>query len=891
MTLAVALSAALFVAQVPPAERVEAPLASLVVHIVDATTRAPLDGIDVVAAPDPESGSWHPGVVESKQLLQSDVTSPVRLAGSGRWFVRAKGHAWGLVDARAEALAERILELPRACELAIEASGVAAVDGAVVRIEELSGVVSLLTLPTQLDGRWQVDSLQPGRVRVRALLDFHRKPWYWHTVTLGEAVVELKPDRPARAEFTVAPRPAGLHADGTVDRTAIVMVPDGARRVRATGSGEMVFRHVKPTRHVDVAAMVEGDLEAGDPIELLEADGEESPDAFEGDTLIIESGWSSLFEELPDGSYDMQRTYRATIRDGEASLRVPYSCWLEFESLTLDGEELPVDFVEPACDTTPQPCEVRVRGASAGAGTLDVLLHVVDAETKEELTGVRMALECEFHHHGMPETVSHPGPIALRELLVTSAASPFRPPKPDPELDCGQFWVGAEGYSWERVTLESHANGERAVALRRAATLTIEVAGAPPAGSKIVVRPVSLREERIAEIEPWLAWLDEADEADFRPGDSREASRARALEHADRYRSHAWQQRPSFLGAPMVALQAQCGDSIVLDGIRPMSYVVSCEIGEWYTEPPALASAQVDVAAGQQHVLRLEVPVTQLPLAVPLGGTLHIDPAWGNDPVDLGLWPKRVPFTAARTEMRLPAAELQPVEEEPGTWRWNAGRRLPGDWEVIVERFGHRQVVVHSVTGTTAAHIDIGPPCDGIVRLRDETTGEPIAVTRLDWRRIVHEEMRHGVFQRVAVWPDPSTGALRFQAPSGAIEIHASTRTHGDVRGEFILAPGRRELELRARRTAVLELWLTCGGARLPYRATWRRLEVRDSSGALASPSLRSESNALELRFDRPGRYQLAFPQLPGFKAIVPQEVEVTFGGIATHVIEVAREE
>src|SRR5262249_19197934 len=110
----------------------------------------------------------------------------------------------------------KTLELSESCRLVIDARGLDPRLATKLRIEQVdgNGMWTVLTLDPPSDGHVGLDSLPARRIRIRALLDFHRKPWNGHTVTLGETRVTLAPDAPTHAEFMVGPPPPGLHVDG-----------------------------------------------------------------------------------------------------------------------------------------------------------------------------------------------------------------------------------------------------------------------------------------------------------------------------------------------------------------------------------------------------------------------------------------------------------------------------------------------------------------------------------------------------------------------------------------------------------------------------------------------------------------------------------------------------
>jgi len=295
-----------------------------VLHVVDATSGAELDHIEVLKEPPHVGYAQHPGIVRSDQVVAKDEKSPLHFSKFGIWFIRAQGHAWQrFIFQEAEKNDDR-LELPAACALVIDAKGLDPKGAAKLRIEHGDGTVELLTLDQSHGPHVELDALPPGRFHVRAFLDFHRKPWYWHTVTLGESIVTLAPDAPAHAAFVVGPPPPGLHDDGTVDRGGIVTLLDGGARKPFTGDGSFTYDFVK-----------------------VHDDRRDGPTGF-ADMLYDTAAGSGL------------STCTAKIVGGRFTLRPPFGTHIRIMALTLGDSTIELDFHNRNFDTVPDPVEIAV---------------------------------------------------------------------------------------------------------------------------------------------------------------------------------------------------------------------------------------------------------------------------------------------------------------------------------------------------------------------------------------------------------------------------------------------------------------------------------------------------------------------------------------------------
>src|SRR5262249_45357015 len=172
--------------------------------------------------------------------------------------------------------------------------------------------------------------------------------------------------------------------------------------------------------------------------------------------------------------YDMERMYACSIANGEFSLRVPYACWLEVDELVLDGKQVRLDFEQRYFDTTPEVVTLAVPLAAATATTSATRLHVLDAETKAELSHVEIATGGDW----MQEELIHPGAVGPDRLLVKDGISPLALPMPaksDRMNGRVVYWIRAEGHAWSRFEHDPSRGGERTVQLERACELSIHL--------------------------------------------------------------------------------------------------------------------------------------------------------------------------------------------------------------------------------------------------------------------------------------------------------------------------------------------------------------------------------------------------------------------------------
>lgn len=850
-----------FPAPLPPSIALRAPwVDELVVRVTDAESGEELTGIDVVAMPRGASATDHPGDFAPEQLVRSGSVSPLRFSRFGRWFVGAPGHAWQAVQFLDGDDLARTLPLPRACELVIEAPGLASHERGqlVIRRPEAGPLDSpLVTLSRRAGDRQVVRGLPTGRVVVEARLDFDGRPWRGHFVPLASKRVVLSLDEAAHVSLALAPVPPGLHADGTIERTGFVSFPDGSRRVRSTADGEL---HCRPVvRHVDAV------------------DAEPLPGAAGSAT------WYGLYNLSEGGapSSAARAVQRVAIRGGAFSLRVPYGSWLRVESLTLDGKPIALGLRERFFATASEPIELAVPGAAATSRTMKCRLSVIDSATKRPLSRVSMALD-----RTLGGSSPHPGVVAASDLLVAGESSPLHPPLASNDSEARWYWVGAEGYAWSRVDLDPAAPGTVVVELARAARLTVELIGEPPRGAIVRVRSATAVDAAIAEAEREIdRHLVEVETA----GSSGESSAAVAQERARvaalvaDLRAGAWRQLPPLLRQPLLERAVAAGEELTVEGLPPGEYVASCELGTWYRDPQCFTAVPIVLAAGRDGSVRLDVPPQSIPATVPLRGTLVVPPAWGVDELRLSLDPSRVPFRVGDRAQKCSVAPV--VDGEPGLFRFDAGTVLPGRYEFEVDPLGYRRSIEIGPDGATDLRVELPPPATVSVEFVDDATGAPVALEELElaWRWLAPDA---SCFVEEVV--EAPSGRFTFRAIEGPITLFASDDRYADFESSVMVVASRtNEFTLRLKQACGVDLALLDAGRPVALRWGWTdAIKVRDAEGKRVACSVRLLDSGPRMELAQPDRYRIDLPPLPGYQPIAPIEVLVRTGEYVEVAVE-----
>lgn len=844
----------------------------LVVHVVYAATHAELDHLEIVNQERDGGYASHPGFYREDQVVAKDEKSPLKLSKFGSWFIRAPGHAWQVFHFLDTKKAKNRLELPAACSLVIDAKGLDPKGPAKLRIEPGNGSVELITLDPSHGPHVELDALPPGRVHARAFLDFHMKPWFWHTVTLGEAVVELAPKSPAHAEFVVGPPPPGLHEDGTVDRTGIVTLPDGDARKPFSGDGSFEYQFVK----VD-----------------------------EDEKGRIGRGWSGIFEQTADG-YDMQRKYTANITGGKFELRPPYGTHLHVTSLTLSSRSYALGSGHDLFETVPEPIEIALT-----ANAVDVLpvtptlLHVVSAETKVELSHIEIVKGIGWRQSDM----SHPGRVKPEQLLVQDGVSPLPMPTKKAvrdgdsnlmedggfmEVDGSIFWIRAEGYAWTRIKQRPMAGGERVVELARSCELSVKLEPnvvPKDAVLRVWVEPQrdgssgepSLLDARLSALGYDINSDDEGDDPptamEEAPATPREPGGVAELSEEDAM------TEALASGTPAVDLSPDPKGTTRIDGLPCRTMAVAVEVGEWFREPERFGLAKVDGRKGGLIELTLAVRAAAPPPdPVPLAGTLFIPAEWGAIEAQLNVKPERGLHFGPKDEIHIDVRDMEHSSAEPGLLSWTAGKLPPGVYSLSLGNLGFERTIHLGSEGDLNERIVVDPPADVTVHLVDAMTGDPAPIDRLLWYR-AGASFDSGSNAQTSP-SEAATAGIRFRAPIGALELHVWEQPY-DLRRERVdVRAGKNEFTLKLERECGVRLRLRCQGAVIPWDDEAFHVGFRRLDGKGGNHGWGEEEGAQRFTLTSPGRYRVTFGKFPGFKAVPPKELDVGRGQIVDLTVE-----
>jgi len=782
-----------------------------------------------------------PSTLPPEWTVVSGGRSPLQLPEPGHYLVGAPGRAWTRVtwsrfpERRGEPSPMRVGLLP-ACTLTVVATGGERARPVTLLLERPHGSKELeVRVELPADGRIVLDRLAPGRVRVTALLVFDQEPWLDHAVPLGESTVTLSPETPVELTLPLAETPAGLHDDGTVDRTGRIVRTGAGGPARFTGAGEFTFVAHPPSRpRVD--------------------DAREPP--------MVGAPGGPMFRARK--GRDAEARERVAIRDGRFALRVPYGWQLTLRSLILDGRDhdlLRGDLATLDLDTTREPILLAwPADAPAFGDPLPFTLHVVEAGSRLEFRRAHVVLG----DHGVPpESRLHPGVIAPEARLVDSAPSPLQLPLPrgSPKWEA---WAGADGYAWTPFLFDW--NGSAFVELQPGADLVVVIANESlPDGTRLEVRRVPAR--------------DEVETA----GDH-----ALAVKLADWWNGTTPLPDPGY-GERVVDDRLDDARTLELTGVPRAQLLVALSIrGSEGTR--WIAFAPVDARGGGRHEVVLAAPESLLPAFSRLGGTLFVPPEWRETSPLLSLAPHHIELLPEPRKLSLPLSTLRAIGEKPGLYAWECGSLMNGTWVAAIEPFGVAQSIEVGPAGRDDVALVVPPPADLRLECVDAITGLPIPGTDYGLALATPgDAAARGVGRRLQ--RGAGVNPLWTRVPVGTLDVDVDPAGYAPLRQSVVVPPGGAAVKLRCWRDLGIKVRWTEGDAAIEQKAG-RATEVIDADGNDVLVNVPdSWPRGMTLELARPGRHRVVFPKLRGYQAIAPVEVEARAGEYVELKVELVPEE
>jgi len=474
------------------------------------------------------------------------------------------------------------------------------------------------------------------------------------------------------------------------------------------------------------------------------------------------------------------------------------------------------------------------------------ILHVFGSDSGVGLDNVSVV------HHG--DNLAHPGIAGPKNLIVEGASSPIEIAAPDKmTFPVGSYWVGAPGYTWQRLTLDLSRGSERQVHLDRGGEVLVHIARGKV--GEDLLRRASLRLHVL-------------------PSASDDPEQPNALPSRE-----AWGDQ---------VFQAEVDEStpMLISGAAPGDYVALVEIGDYWDEPLVLGQTALGLEAGRvsDAWIRLEAPqLARTP--VPLAGTLLLPEAWDLSSLALHFEPLDLPGGGSERRHSLFLSDMYPVAQHSGLYRWRLPPVQPSRYLVRILSPQHQSIVDTGPNGNEAARIEIGAPADVELQLREDETGQVVCTEKVLWC-CNDPEGSTGSQLNPATWSEHSQ-TYSFRAPAGAIRISFPDLDWRLDDPWLEVLPGPNQFVLSVAQQCGITLFLRDKGQPIPwdYLLAWETV-IRAEDGNRVQQEFGPEDPGFRFVVPEPGRYVVEIQDIPGFESAAPFEIDVPMGTFVEKVIE-----
>jgi len=518
----------------------------------------------------------------------------------------------------------------------------------------------------------------------------------------------------------------------------------------------------------------------------------------------------------------------------------------------------------------------------------DVLLHVLDAKTKVELSDVAVVAR--------PwSSQVEEGRVQPADVMAGPRASPLHVSWKQGAgyvLDAGLLWIGAPGHAWRPRNLE----------LAPGSTKTVEV----DAGAALVVEVKGDDAERPLERRPRIRLRDVG-------GRTAAAAEVRDEKEQQLRRLYGDEPRPETSRDWLVFDVLAADEPMEFDGLPAGEFVASLEVGDGSAPPLVLASAIVKLVAGETRHLELAIQPDTIVEPVRVHGTLYVPPSWGRwmHDLDLHFEPEGLRGGTRADHCVAAMSDMEAVPGKTGWYRWRVGPILPATYRIEVPRARFETRIAVGPDGRIDVAIALPEAALLVVKIVDDATKEPVVLDFLEWNPVddgqfvfrVTETLFWDREEQALVGATPfrsgsfSGGTLAYELlgdPTQPTAIHTVHTGRNDI---VLLVKRRCGIDLRFDRS-IVEM------VKRSVRIQWTCLATgaSDEYHVLASARLAGDLDPSSDDGDAPaeipglhllgrncvplpaaGRYRLSFPD---FASIAPFEVDVPEGRFVKYVVE-----
>lgn len=444
-------------------------------------------------------------------------------------------------------------------------------------------------------------------------------------------------------------------------------------------------------------------------------------------------------------------------------------------------------------------------------------LHVVDAKNRSiQLKDVEV-LDASRGRNYLIQ-----GEDLSRAVMVRTQASPF---PLTPSLDQArtskvECLVRAPGFAWKTVGLNLSSGGERTVALESGGDL------------KILVQ-----------------------------GDLPEKARLRLYPDGERW--------------PASDLSIETDAELVLEGLETGSFTARLEVGSALRRPLVLAEQQVSIQAGSMADIILTPVPPDFPASVEVSGTFRLPVAWELQEAYVTIVRTSPPTGSPEERSHFQLSKLRPDPGSPGVYPFSFGKLVPGTYVASLSDVGQAWEVEVPTTGLTDLRLDVPPPVQVTVAVRDSATGEISELAqRLRWEPKFDGHRNSSRFAQAA--RDEATKRFRLTVPEGPVSVGASHRQLARNELTFEAKDGL-EVELLVQRIALAKIVLQHEGRTIPWPEDYdfdHSCRHIDGEGKILMRG--AGSTGARFTVSEPGRYRVTLPKVEGFLLPEPVEMELS---------------
>lgn len=457
-----------------------------------------------------------------------------------------------------------------------------------------------------------------------------------------------------------------------------------------------------------------------------------------------------------------------------------------------------------------------------------VILHVEDQETGMSLGDLTLIQSLDWLSDGC----KHPGRADAGKVLAKQALSPIeiKPSRLQASRGNQVCFVHSPGHAWAAIEIDFASGGERRVRLARGGDLEVLFS------SKVEQAGAMLRMRSRVEPSPHLE----------------------------------------------VAVTGK--ESVLIEGLVPGEYDLGIEVGDWWAKPVVLASEGVELFADNRTQVQLVLDELPLLPSARLSGLVIVPEAWGITSFYLAFELLDTPLDGSDGRNVVYMGDLELVE--PGTYAWDLGQVQVGTHKLTFSAAEYSILVELGPVGRYDVVLEIPPPVDVAVFIRDEVTGESADVQYLLWNCKRPAGVSGGGMERAVRALDSDW--FRLRVPDNTeVEVSIMNQEYLDIRESFLAEEGL-EVILETRKAGSVLVELRDGSVPIPWpQDDYGDVEHLDGEGQMGVSG--RSGTGLWFTVSGPGLYRVQIPKVPGFENHEPVDVDVVGGEKTVVVVSLTR--